>query len=439
MFNWFKKTIIEKASATQQSISMQKLGQAIWTSRDYKSFADEGYRKNIIAYRAINEVSVSISQIQWLLYVTDNAGNKKEIINHPLKDLLKRPNEEQGGAAFFEAIAGFYQISGNAYVETVGPDNKEPTELHTLRPDRMQVVAGSFGPAGYIYKVNGSETKWTREENNILHLKTFNPTDDWYGMSPMEASSFSVDIHNAALEWNKSMLDNRCQPSGAMVYEPKDGPQELSETAYNELKKDIDEKFSGAKNAGRPILLEGGLKWVQMGLSPSDMDYINSKHVTARDICLAYGVPPMLIGIPGDSTYSNLAESRLALWEQTVLPLAYKIRDELNNWLAPKFGENLMLDINEDAISALSVKREAVWSKMQTTDFLTTNEKREAVGYSSVSDGDQILVPANMLPLGFDAENVEESEKNFEDWLVKECGYDEVEAKELASEAFDAK
>lgn len=434
MFNWFKKTVVEKASAVQQAISMQRLGNAVWTDRNYKDFADEGYRKNIIAFRAMNEVSISISQINWQLYTTDADRNRKEIINHAVKDLLRRPNEQQGGSAFFEALAGFYQIAGNAYIETVGPDNKPPLELYALRPDRMKITPGKYGPAGYVYSVNGNDVKWAAEDNNILHIKTFNPTDDWYGLSPMEAAAFSIDIHNAALEWNKSLLDNRCQPSGAVMYEPKDGVATLSEEEYQRLKQDIDEKFSGSKNAGRPLLLEGGLKWVEMGLSPQDMDYINSKHVTARDICLAYGVPPMLIGIPGDSTYSNMKEARLALWEQTVLPLAYKIRDELNNWLMPKFGEGLELDIDEDSITALSLRRDQLYERLQKADFLTIPEKRVAAGYSEEPEAGEILVPANMLPLGFDAEADEEAK--FSKWLEKECGFDEKEAKELTKDAF---
>jgi len=436
MFNWFKKTVIEKASAVQQAISMQRLGSAVWSERNYKEFADEGYKKNIIAYRAINEVSTSLSQIDWQLYTTDIDKNRKEIINHPLKDLLSRPNDQQGGSSFFEALAGFYQIAGNAYIESVGPDNKPPMELYTLRPDRMKIVPGKFGPSKYIYSVNGKDVPWPVEENRILHLKTFNPTDDWHGLSPMEAAAFSIDIHNAALEWNKSLLDNRCQPSGAVVYDPKEGSSSLSEEEYNRLKQDIDSKFTGSENAGRPLLLEGGLKWVEMGLSPSDMDYINSKHVTSRDICLAYGVPPMLLGIPGDNTYSNQKEARLSLWEQTVLPLAYKIRDELNNWLTPQFGDGLELDIDEDSISALSIKRDQLYERLQKADFLTIPEKRIAAGYSEEPEVGEILVPANMIPLGLELESDDSDEKDFANFLEKECGFSEVEAKELSEEIY---
>lgn len=427
--------LFQKESTVQPLISMQHLGRAVWTPRKYKQLAEESYQKNVIAYRAINELAVSASQAAWTLYRVDSQGNKVELTDHPLKQMMLRPNPMQGGTSFIEAVTAFYNISGNAYIEAVSPTGKAPQELHVLRPDRMQVIAGNTGPAGYEYTVSGSRKRWHADENAVLHVKTFNPLDDWYGLSPVEAAAYSVDLHNATLEWNKALLDNRAQPSGSLVYNPKEGPAYLGEDAYNRLKDQLDEQYMGAKNAGRPMLLEGGLDWKQMGLSPQDMDYINSKNVSARDIALAFGVPPMLLGIPGDNTYSNLAEARLALWEQSVLPWLYKLRDELNNWLAPQFEQGLMLEIDEDSISALGMRREAVWQKVQGSDFLTINEKREAVGYKPVRGGDQVLAPATLLPVGFAPE---ESAKDFSTWLVEEQGYSEEKAAQFTALAFGA-
>jgi HK97 family phage portal protein len=185
------------------------------------------------------------------------------------------------------------------------------------------------------------------------------------------------------------------------------------------------------------MLLEGGLDWRQMGLSPQDMDYINSKHTSARDIALAFGVPPMLLGIPGDNTYSNQKEARLALWEQTILPWLYKLRDELNNWLVPQFDETLMLKIDEDSISALAPRREAIWDKVQNAEFLTVNEKRQAVGYDEIEGGDEVLVPATMLPIGSTNEPAaQDDEKSFANWLMQEQGFSKQKAAQFARLAF---
>ena len=117
-----------------------------------------------------------------------------------------------------------------------------------------------------------------------------------------------------------------------------------------------------------------------MSMSPRDMDFIAMKHSAARDIALAFGVPPQLLGIPGDNTYANLAEARIALWEQTILPLAQSVTEALNGWLLPMFDNTIQLSMDTDAISALTAKREALWDRVKGADFLSDEEKRKLVG-----------------------------------------------------------
>src|SRR5690606_38481596 len=129
----------------------------------------------------------------------------------------------------------------------------------------------------------------------------------------------ALDLHNAAGAWNKALLDNSARPSGALVYAPKDGGN-LSEEQFDRLKTELEEGYTGAGGAGKPLLLEGGLDWKAMGLSPKDMDFIEAKHVASREIALAFGVPSMLLGIPGDNTYANYAEANRAFYRLTILP-----------------------------------------------------------------------------------------------------------------------
>ena len=137
-------------------------------------------------------------------------------------------------------------------------------------------------------------------------------------------------------------------------------------------------------------MLEGNLDWREMGMSNRDMDFIESKHSAARDIALAFGVPPQLLGLPGDSTYSNMQEARLALWEETILPLLDTTKDALNNWLAPLYGAALEIDYDQDSISALAPRREHVWARLEQASFMTINEKRAQVGLAPAPGGDQL-------------------------------------------------
>jgi HK97 family phage portal protein len=118
-----------------------------------------------------------------------------------------------------------------------------------------------------------------------------------------------------------------------------------------------------------------------MGLSPKDMDFIEAKNGAARDIALAFGVPPMLIGIPGDNTYANYQEANRAFYRLTVLPLISRTAASFSAWLSEAYGERLRLEPDLDRIAGLSAEREALWARVGAAAFLSDEEKREAVGY----------------------------------------------------------
>jgi HK97 family phage portal protein len=385
-----------KASRVGGLIAFQSQGRAMWTPRDYAALAREGFAKNAIVYRSVRMIAEGVASVPWLLY-----EGEAELTAHPLLDLLARPNRRQAGAGFIEAVVGHLLVAGNAYVEAVsvgeGEGRRGVAELHALRPDRMKVVPGGDGwPEAYDYSVGGRTVRFVDTGEGIapvLHLALFHPLDDHYGFAPIEAAAVALDIHNAAGAWNKALLDNSARPSGALVYAAKDGGN-LSAEQFERLKRELDTGFSGAAHAGKPLLLEGGLDWKAMALTPRDMDFMEAKHGAAREIALAFGVPPMLLGIPGDNTYANYREANVAFWRGTVLPLVGRLAGAFGQWLAPAFGDDaaggLRLWFDADAVPALSAEREALWARVAAADFLSVNEKRAAVGYEPVGDGDTI-------------------------------------------------
>ena len=126
-----------------------------------------------------------------------------------------------------------------------------------------------------------------------------------------------------------------------------------------------------------------------MSLSPKDMEFLEVKHTAAREIALAFGVPPMLLGIPGDNTFANYQEANRVFWRQTVLPLATRVGCAVRQWLAPVFGASLRLAIDTDRIEALAADRAALWERVTAAPFLTINEKRAATGYGPLEGGDR--------------------------------------------------
>jgi HK97 family phage portal protein len=362
-----------KRSATAALIALHQAGRPQWTPRNYAALAQEGFASNAIGYRAVRMIAEAAGSLPWLLYDGD-----REIAAHPLLELLKKPNPGQPGREFGEQLYGFLLVAGNAYVEKVAIDG-HPRELHALRPDRVKAVASSNGWAeAYDYSVNGQSVRLPRE--TVLQLRLFNPLNDHYGMSPLEAAQRAIDTHNAAGAWNKAMLDNSARPSGALVYAAADG--HLTTEQFERLKKELEDSYQGAANAGRPMVLEGGLDWKEMGYSPKDMEYSAAKDGAAREIALAFGVPPMLLGIPGDNTFANFMEANRSFWRQTVLPMASRMAEAMTGFLCEG---NLRLAHDLDQVEALSADREALWARVGKAEFLTADEKRQAVGYGAVA------------------------------------------------------
>jgi HK97 family phage portal protein len=375
-----------KASRTAQLVQFESGGRARWTPRDYAALAREGYICNAIVHRAVKLVAENVAATSFLVY--DGAVLHDP---HPLRDLLVRPNPRQEGAAFLEAVCAHLLLAGNAYIEAVTVEGAV-RELYALRPDRMRVVPGPDGwPEAYDYVVGARSVRFDQSMTlpPILHLAQFHPLDDHYGLSSLEAAAVAVDTHNAAAKWNKALLDNAARPSGALVYSGPEGAV-LSDSQFERLKHELEEQYQGTRNAGRPLLLEGGLDWKAMSLSPKDMDFLEAKHTAAREIALAFGVPPMLLGIPGDNTYSNYQEANRVFWRGTVLPLATRIGNALTHWLSPAFGAQIRLVVDTDDLPALAADRAALWEQVGKAPFLTVNEKRETIGFSPIEGGDRV-------------------------------------------------
>ena len=442
-----------KASEAGPVFAVQNVGRPVWTKRDLAKLAEEAYRKNVIAFRSIKLVSDSAASVKWNLFQTA-AGDRRAIEDHDLLKLWAKPNPTMGRSEYVQNVVGYYLIAGNSYLEAVGPERKPPLELWTPRPDRMQVIAGRFGlPQGFVYKVGGKEKTWDADlvtgKSAILHLKTFHPLDDWYGMSAVEAAARSVDLRNIADDHNNALIRNGARPSGALVYDPRDktASDRLGDEQFVRLKAEL-EDHQRVGNTGQPMLLEGGLRWEQMGLSPLDMDFLNAKNTSSRDIALAFGVPPQLLGIPGDSTFSNYQEARLALWEETVIPLLRMLRDELNGWLAPMFGDGLELEPDLDDVPALALRRQARMEAFDGVSYLSINQKLKAAGFEDVEGGDiivgpnfviadgQAFVSATLLPLGAEPEASDEDDEARGKTAIPEGGMTKEAAEALHDLAY---
>ncbi|MEI4486601.1 phage portal protein [Frigidibacter sp. MR17.14] len=372
----------QKASATGRVIARSLSGRAVWGPRDAASLTRAGFTGNPIGFRSVRLIAEAAAALPVLARDCGGPGAAR-LVEHPALALLARPNAGQGRAEFLEALFGQLLLTGNAYVEAVGePGAGLPVELHVLRSDRVSLVPGADGwPVACDYTVGGRVHRFDMggSPDPICHIRSFHPADDHYGLSPMQAAAVAVEVHNAASAWSKALLDNAARPSGAIVYGGPDGTGHLSPEQYDRLVSEMELHHQGARNAGRPMLLEGGLDWKPMGFSPSDMEFHETKLAAAREIALAFGVPPMLLGIPGDATYANYAEAHRAFYRLTVLPLASRVLAALAHWLGT-WGAAIDLAPDPDRIPALAEERDREWRRIGEALFLTAAEKRVLLG-----------------------------------------------------------
>ncbi|UWR06018.1 phage portal protein [Ruegeria sp. B32] len=369
-----------KASAAGPVVAWQTGGRVAWSPRDTASLTRTGFSGNPVGFRSVKLIAEAAAALP--LVLQDDAQRYE---THPVLRLMRRPNAAQGKAELLEALFGQLLLSGNAYVEAVQAEGGLPVELHVLRSDRMSVVPGADGwPRAYDYTAGGKTHRFPAEA--ICHIKSFHPQDDHYGFSPMQAAAMAIDVHNSASRWSKSLLDNAARPSGALVWKGGDGQGVMAEEQFRRLSDEIEANYRGARNAGRPMVLEGGLDWKPMGFSPADMEFQKTKEAAAREIALAFGVPPMLLGIQGDATYSNYQEANRAFYRLTVLPLVTRVAAALSGWLSGFTGEDLVLKPDLDQVPALAAERDAQWARVANADFLTDAEKRALLGLPALAE-----------------------------------------------------
>lgn len=394
--------------------SMWSSGSPVYTSRSFEALAREGFENNGYIFRAISIIAQACAGIPWVLYRdkgTSGASARRrtggkikttELDTHPLLDLLAHPHGQDtitGTASLVEQLVSYYVLSGNSYVTALRPTTRKapPQELWVQQPGRMRVIPAADGTvSAYRYTVSGKHQDF--DPGDVLHWRSFNPTDDWYGLSPVGVAARTVDQMNSANDWNTAMFQNYARPSGFLVSQST-----LTDPQYERLQLELRAKYGSAKNAGKPGLLEGGLDWKQVGLAPVDLDWLEGKKTNVREIAVILGVPSEMLGDSTNKTYSNYGEARRSFYTETVLPLMDVLRDLLNAWLVPMYGENgLRLDYDRDDIEALQEDRALVWTRAIDSygkGLLTLNEARDLLGYDPTDEGDIFLTPPRELTL----------------------------------------
>jgi HK97 family phage portal protein len=363
---------VAESKSAQPLIALQLSGAANWTPHNFNSLCREGYDRNPIVYRCVRMIAEAAASVSLSVM-----GQKTA------KDYLQRPVGQQSLTETLEGFYGFLQLSGEAYLET-RLSGQTPVFMTALCPADVTPLTTRSGQIS-AWKIEEGETRRTlrldvaKGRSPVLHMRLFSPKG---AVSPLQACAQAVDMHNEGGRWAKSLLENSARPSGALIYKGGNGTDHLTDDQFERLKSELENGHAGARHAGRPLVLEGGLDWKSMSLSPTDMDFIQARREAAREIALAFGVPPMLLGLPGDNTYANYREANQAFWRQTIIPLVSKTATGLQNWLRPWFDDDMLISPDLESVPALAEDRNSLWQRLSTADFLSDSEKRVLAGLS---------------------------------------------------------
>jgi HK97 family phage portal protein len=289
-------------------------------ARTSELYAKEGYGEKVIALPAFHKIVSAASSVGLQL----QKGDDGDLVDtHAVLDLLKRLNAINSGSDFIYALTAWRRIADEAFIvrQPFGSAGKlakgKPTQLWLLEPHRVHIKQGIFGmPVSYEYQTAGADklafpVDQSTGQSDVLHLRNFNPLHASRGLSPMSAAAYSIDTHNSAMRWNKALLENSARPSGALVMKSKDGAGSapLGDEQYARLKEQMNEDMVVAANASKPLLLEGGLEWQALGLTPAEMDFNKGIWMSATQTCPAFQTPTR----PPSSAQPNWSISTMRL------------------------------------------------------------------------------------------------------------------------------
>ena len=394
------------------------------------TYIRDGYQRNATIYSIINLIVKAATTIPVTVYRVTNEGTAKqykamtsgvmdgpaiykanilrkrafeEIKDSDLEALLMRPNPEQSFSAWLGEIVAFGKLTGNRYIYGIGPDSGPNagkfTELYNLPSQLVEIVSGGVMQPVAGYKIQYNSMIEVAPEY-VCHIKDFNPDYDssgsnLYGQSPLRAGLRVLSANNEAVTTGLKYLQN--QTSRGMLIS-KDG--NLTEVQAQALKDKFRKNYQGAGNAGDVIITPKDLSWVNFGLSASDLSLIEQYNGTVKDLCNIYNIPVQLLNNTDASTYNNMKEAKKALYQNAVIPELIKIRDELNRWLAPKYGKEYFIDFDFTVISEMQEEVDKLVSQLANAWWVTPNEKRDAMNYAVDTDNpfmDDYFIPANLM------------------------------------------
>jgi len=371
-------------------------GKPSYPEVNFETMAKQGYRKNELIFACISKTANSASQVALRVY---DKKSEQEIPDHPLRQLIERPNSQMAEYDFWSANSIYEDLAGTAYWEKEYSGAGGVVGLWPLRPDWISPVKSSSEFISYyIYEVPGSNTKIPIPKEDVLVFKNFDPLNMYNGWPPVAVAARVGDVDNSATNFIKLFWESGGMPAGILKTK-----QHLHEAQATSIRRRWKDRYGGYKKWMTPAVLDSDAEFQKVGMTFNEMGFETLDERNEARICMVMDVPPILVGAAVGlkrSTYANYAEARKAWWQDTLAPMYQHYDDVMNTQLVPNFGDNIILKWDFSSVAAYQEEATELWTRYLEglrAGGITINEFREGIGLSRLSSGDVLIRTLNQF------------------------------------------
>lgn len=380
-------------------------GAPTYPEASFENLVRHGWRKNELIYACIDKTAKTASFVHMTVR---RARDGEELPDHPLRQLIARPNPFMDEFDFWNAVVVYQKLAGGAYFEKERDRAGRVIRLWPLRPDWIQPVRSSKAfISGYEYTIPGQSPIAMRTED-VLDFKLFDPLNMYRGYPPAAVAGRVGDVDNASTDYLKLFMEKGGQPPGLLKTK-----QKLIDTDVADIRRRWGERYGGYRHWTEPAVLDSDAEYQQIGMSFRDMGFDALDARSEARICMVMQVPPILIGAKiglDRATYSNYGEARLAWWEDTLIPQYRNFESVILNDLVPDFGGDVKVTFDFADVPALKESEDAKWTRANTAllgGYLTINEARVLIGLEEIGEpGDVFLRPSGHAETDMSGERV---------------------------------
>lgn len=341
-------------------------------------------------FACVNNISMDVAGLPCQLFETGDQGRVR-ISDHPALPLLNRQASGlQNSFHFRQTMTALTLLRGNAYARIERAGRLKPVRLHFKHPDETTVTNYN---GRLWYRFAGDPTLYA--DYDVLHFKGLS-LDGVMGVSVLHYFRETFGKQLAASQSHSLFYKNGARPSGALETD-----KTLTAGAQERLAESFARKYSGVDNAGKPLILEEGLKYKTMSLSPADAEFISTHKLTRSDIASIFRMPPHKIGDLERSTNNNIEQQSLDYVGDTLMPILLAQEQEYNIKLlrtdeagTHAFKHNVSAQMRADATA-----RSTFYQKMIQAGVLSIDEVRALEEMNNVPGGDRRFVQVNLMPL----------------------------------------